>query len=46
MFQALRKELKDAHRPAPYLAIPPLLFGEVVEQPVKSGCARCYSGRR
>ena len=39
-FQALRKELKDAQRPAHYLAIPPVLFGAVVEQLVKSGCAR------
>src|SRR5262244_964394 len=28
-FQALRKELKDAKRPAHYLAIPPVLFGAV-----------------
>ena len=39
-FQALRKELKDAQRPAHYLAIPPALFGAVVEQLVKSGCTR------
>ncbi|MEI6971890.1 MAG: glucose-6-phosphate dehydrogenase [bacterium] len=39
-FQALRKELKDAQRPAHYLAIPPVLFGAVVEQLVKSGCAK------
>jgi len=39
-FQALRKELKDAQRPAHYLAIPPVLFGAVVEQLVKSGCAQ------
>ena len=39
-FQALRKELKDAQRPAHYLAIPPVLFGAVVEQLMKSGCAR------
>ena len=38
-FQALRKELKDAQRPAHYLAIPPALFGAVVEQLVNSGCA-------
>jgi glucose-6-phosphate 1-dehydrogenase len=38
-FQALRQELKDARRPAHYLAIPPVLFGAVVEQLVKSGCA-------
>ena len=39
-FQALRKELKDARQPAHYLAIPPVLFGTVVEQLVKSGCAK------
>jgi glucose-6-phosphate 1-dehydrogenase len=39
-FQALRKELGTAERPAHYLAIPPFLFEEVVEQLVKSGCAR------
>jgi glucose-6-phosphate 1-dehydrogenase len=39
-FQALRKELRDAQRPAHYLAIPPVLFSAVVEQLVKSGCAR------
>jgi glucose-6-phosphate 1-dehydrogenase len=39
-FQALRKELKDARRPAHYLAIPPVLFGAVVEQLVHSGCAK------
>jgi glucose-6-phosphate 1-dehydrogenase len=39
-FQALRKELKDAHRPAHYLAIPPVVFGVVVDQLVKSGCMK------
>jgi glucose-6-phosphate 1-dehydrogenase len=39
-FQAIREELKGAERPAHYLAIPPLLFGTVVEQLAKSGCAR------
>ena len=39
-FQALRKELKDARHPAHYLAIPPVLFGAVVEQLVKTGCAK------
>lgn len=39
-FQALRKELKDARRPAHYLAIPPVLFGAVVERLVQSGCAQ------
>jgi glucose-6-phosphate 1-dehydrogenase len=39
-FQALRKELKDSQRPAHYLAIPPVLFGVVVEQLAKSGCGK------
>src|SRR5882724_7171625 len=39
-FQALGKELKGAERPTHYLAIPPHLFGAVVEQLVKSGGAR------
>jgi glucose-6-phosphate 1-dehydrogenase len=39
-FQALRKELADSKQPAFYLAIPPLLFGTVVEQLAKSGCAQ------
>jgi glucose-6-phosphate 1-dehydrogenase len=39
-FQAIRKELNGAQRPAHYLAIPPLLFGTVVEQLAKSGCAK------
>ncbi|MGH8653014.1 MAG: glucose-6-phosphate dehydrogenase [Gammaproteobacteria bacterium] len=39
-FQAIRNELKGAQRPAHYLAIPPLLFGTVVEQLAKSGCAQ------
>jgi len=39
-FQAIRKELNGAQRPAHYLAIPPLLFGTVVEQLGKTGCAR------
>jgi glucose-6-phosphate 1-dehydrogenase len=37
-FEALYKELGGARRPAYYLAIPPLLFGTVVEQLTKSGC--------
>lgn len=37
-FQALRKELGGAQRPAHYLAIPPTLFGLVVEQLAQSGC--------
>ena len=37
-FQAIRKELGSAQRPAHYLAIPPILFGLVVEQLAKSSC--------
>jgi glucose-6-phosphate 1-dehydrogenase len=37
-FQSIRKELGSARRPAHYLAIPPILFGLVVEQLAKSGC--------
>jgi glucose-6-phosphate 1-dehydrogenase len=36
-FEALRKELNGAQRPAHYLAIPPSLFGTVVEQLATSG---------
>jgi glucose-6-phosphate 1-dehydrogenase len=39
-FQALRKELDNAQHPAHYLAIPPFLFEQVVEQLMKSGCAK------
>lgn len=39
-FQVLRKELGAAQRPAHYLAIPPSLFGQVVQQLGKSECAR------
>ena len=39
-FQAIRKELDGAQRPAHYLAIPPLLFGTVAEQLAKSGSAQ------
>ncbi|HEX8882112.1 MAG TPA: glucose-6-phosphate dehydrogenase [Candidatus Acidoferrum sp.] len=39
-FEALRRELRDAHYPAHYLAIPPVLFETVVEQLAKSNCAR------
>lgn len=39
-FAALRRELKDAHYPAHYLAIPPVLFETVVEHLAKSKCAR------
>ena len=37
-FRAICKTLGSAHRPAFYLAIPPVLFGTVVEQLGKSGC--------
>jgi glucose-6-phosphate 1-dehydrogenase len=37
-FAAIRKQLGSAQRPAYYLAIPPALFGVVVEQLEKSGC--------
>ena len=39
-FKALREQLGSAQRPAHYLAIPPTLFGLVVEQLDKSGCNR------
>src|ERR1043165_2711736 len=38
-FDLLRKELAGANHPAHYLAIPPLLFGSVVEQLAQSGSA-------
>ena len=38
-FRAIRKELGSAERPAHYLAIPPVLFGKVVEQLGATGCA-------
>jgi glucose-6-phosphate 1-dehydrogenase len=37
-FQAIRRELGSARRPAHYLAIPPVLFEMVVEQLEKGGC--------
>jgi glucose-6-phosphate 1-dehydrogenase len=37
-FQAIRKELGSAERPAHYLAIPPVLFETVVEQLGQAGC--------
>ena len=37
-FQALRRELGAAQRPAYYLAIPPAAFGTVVEQLARMGC--------
>jgi glucose-6-phosphate 1-dehydrogenase len=39
-FEALRKELGGAQRPAHYLAIPPPLFGPVVEHLANSGSAK------
>src|SRR5262245_24784260 len=38
-FQAIRKELKGAQRPAHYLAIPPSVFGLVVDQLARSTCS-------
>jgi glucose-6-phosphate 1-dehydrogenase len=37
-FQALRREMGSAQRPAHYLAIPPAAFAMVVEQLSSSGC--------
>src|SRR5262245_31332923 len=39
-FDSIRKELGQAQRPAHYLAIPPVLFGPVVEHLEHSGCAK------
>jgi len=39
-YQALRQALGDAKQPAYYLAIPPTIFGLVVEQLGKSGCGQ------
>src|SRR5262245_3814786 len=39
-FRAIREQLGSAQRPAHYLAIPPMLFGVVVEQLAKAGCAK------
>lgn len=39
-FQTIRKELGSAQRPAHYLAIPPALFGFVVEQLAKADCTK------
>jgi glucose-6-phosphate 1-dehydrogenase len=39
-FQAIRKELGSARRPAHYLAIPPVLFELVVEQLGKADCTQ------
>jgi glucose-6-phosphate 1-dehydrogenase len=38
-FEAIRRELGSAKRPAHYLAIPPALFGEVVQKLGNSGSA-------
>jgi len=38
-FKAIRQALGSAQQPAYYLAIPPALFGTVVEQLGKAGCA-------
>ena len=45
-FEAVRRELGGAAHPAHYLAIPPPLFGPVVEQLARSGCAQRRSCRR
>ncbi len=37
-FQKLRQQLGSAQRPVHYLAIPPVLFGTVVQQLVQAGC--------
>ncbi|MFI0347383.1 MAG: glucose-6-phosphate dehydrogenase [Chthoniobacterales bacterium] len=42
-YQTLKKELGAAVRPAHYLAIPPLLFGLVVEKLSESGCVTADS---
>src|SRR6201988_2908605 len=39
-FTAIRQELKDAKRPAHYLAIPPVLFETVVQHLADSNCGR------
>jgi len=39
-FKQIRKELGTAKNPAHYMAIPPVLFGTVVSQLAKSGCAK------
>ena len=38
-FHALRRELGDARHPLHYLAVPPVLFGQVVDNLGASGCA-------
>jgi glucose-6-phosphate 1-dehydrogenase len=39
-FRAIREALGPAQRPAYYLAIPPALFGVVVQQLAESGCTK------
>ncbi|MFO1306500.1 MAG: glucose-6-phosphate dehydrogenase [Burkholderiales bacterium] len=39
-FNELKKQLGGARHPAHYLAIPPVLFGTVVEQLAKAGCTQ------
>jgi glucose-6-phosphate 1-dehydrogenase len=39
-FEAIRREMQGAQRPAHYLAIPPAFFEKVVEQLASSGCAK------
>jgi len=39
-FASLREQLKDSRRPAHYLAIPPALFGTVVQHLKQSNCDR------
>jgi glucose-6-phosphate 1-dehydrogenase len=39
-FKAIRRELDSSKRPAYYLAIPPVLFGSVVEQLGNAGCVQ------
>src|ERR1700741_363371 len=39
-FTQLRNELKDAKRPAHYLAIPPVLFETVIQHLAESNCGR------
>jgi len=39
-FQTIRKTLSSAQRPAHYLAIPPVMFGTVVEQLARADCVK------
>ena len=39
-FQKICEQLNGARSPAYYLAIPPVLFGKVVEESARSGCSR------